>query len=73
MDADPRWYESFFEEDWLRIAARSDEHAAADVDALVELLGIEPGAGVLDCPCGTGPAEFTGESWRFLVLARKPR
>ncbi|MGZ4388058.1 MAG: methyltransferase domain-containing protein [Gaiellaceae bacterium] len=54
MDADPRWYESFFAEDWLRIAARSDEHAAADVDALVELLGLDPDASILDCPCGTG-------------------
>ena len=55
-DVDPRWYDGFFEReylDWLALP-RDPEQTAREVDFLVEKLGTEPGARVLDLACGRG-------------------
>ena len=51
----PRWYESFFEDDWLTLAVDHDARlTGAEVDFLVARLGLAPGARVLDLACGHG-------------------
>ena len=36
-EADPRWYESFFDDDWLVIAlANDDERTPGQVDAIFD-------------------------------------
>ena len=56
-DVDPRWYDSFFvSDDWLAIArsAEDEERTRAQVDFVIERLGLEPGARILDLACGHG-------------------
>jgi SAM-dependent methyltransferase len=50
------WYTDFFDEDYLRIflPVLPDERTAAEVNAAVELLGLGPGARLLDLCCGQG-------------------
>ena len=54
--ADPDWFESFFDEDYLRFAADRypPEATAAEAEFLVEALALAPGARVLDLACGHG-------------------
>src|ERR671915_275095 len=56
LDVDARWYEDFFGRDWLELVALriSDERTQAQVDFLVEALGVQPGARILDLACGHG-------------------
>ena len=54
MDVDPRWYEDFFDERYLAVAPDDAERTAREVDFVVEQLGLEPGAAVLDLACGHG-------------------
>ncbi len=56
MDVDPRWYETFFAEDYLRIAsdALDDERTQKEVDFVVNQLGLEPPARILDLAGGHG-------------------
>lgn len=52
---DPRWYETFFEDDWLELAADHDaELTRSEVNFLVRELDLEPGARILDLACGHG-------------------
>ena len=52
---DSRWYETFFEEDWLELAADHDvELTRSEVNFLVRELELEPGARILDLACGHG-------------------
>lgn len=56
-EVDPRWYETFFEDDWLELAVSHDQRLTrAEVDFVVETLhlDLEPGARVLDLACGHG-------------------
>ncbi len=55
MDERP-WYDGFFGADYLRIFSPvlPDERTAAEVNAVVERLGLEPGARLLDLCCGQG-------------------
>jgi SAM-dependent methyltransferase len=50
------WYADFFDDDYLRIFASEllDERTAAEVNGVVELLGLPPGARLLDLCCGHG-------------------
>jgi len=54
--ADPNWFEDFFDEDYLRFATDryQPEATAAEVDFLVEALGLREGSRVLDLACGHG-------------------
>ncbi len=56
MKVDARWYEDFFGEDWLELAALriADERTQAEVDFVVGALELGPGASVLDLACGHG-------------------
>ena len=55
MDQRP-WYVDFFDGDYLRIflPVLPDERTAAEVNAVVERLGLPPGARLLDLCCGQG-------------------
>lgn len=53
-DVDARWYDGFFGDDWLAMAPRDAERTAREVDFVVEKLGLERGARVLDLACGHG-------------------
>jgi SAM-dependent methyltransferase len=50
------WYVDFFDGDYLRIflPVLPDERTAAEVNAVVERLGLAPGARLLDLCCGHG-------------------
>jgi SAM-dependent methyltransferase len=50
------WYESFFGKDFLEIYddALTEERTTAEVDGIISLLRLEPGARVLDLACGHG-------------------
>jgi SAM-dependent methyltransferase len=55
MEVDPRWYERFFEDDWLRVALATPEEAADKaVGFLDHHLGVDRGARILDLACGHG-------------------
>ncbi len=55
MDERP-WYAGFFDDDYLRIflPVLSDDRTAAEVNAVVERLGLAPPARLLDLCCGQG-------------------
>jgi SAM-dependent methyltransferase len=50
------WYTGFFDDDYLRIfgPVLPDERTAAEVNGVVERLGLAPGARLLDLCCGQG-------------------
>lgn len=50
------WYEGYFREDYLRLYAPvlSEERDAAEVENIVTVLALEPGAEILDLCCGQG-------------------
>ena len=54
MDVDPRWYEDFFDERYLAVAPDDTERTAREVDFVVEQLGLERCAEILDLACGHG-------------------
>jgi SAM-dependent methyltransferase len=56
VDVAPDWYDGFFEREWLdEIALRTpEEQTAAQVEFVVEKLGLGEGDRVLDLACGHG-------------------
>lgn len=56
MSQDAAWWEDFFPELFARIqgACKTPEVTRAEVDRMVEILGLPEGAAVLDVPCGEG-------------------
>lgn len=53
-DVDPRWYDGFFEAEWLDHVQPDEEVTLRQVEFLVEELALEPGDSVLDVACGRG-------------------
>jgi cyclopropane fatty-acyl-phospholipid synthase-like methyltransferase len=56
MDVASNWWEHFFEglSVTLWLQALSPEHTAGEAVSIARLLGVEPGAELLDVPCGGG-------------------
>jgi SAM-dependent methyltransferase len=50
------WYDGYFDEDYLHLYASvlSEERDAAEVETIVTVLALEPGAEILDLCCGQG-------------------
>jgi SAM-dependent methyltransferase len=77
MDVDPRWYDGFFEGEWLDLLAREQppERTLQEVDFAVEKLALEPGARVLDLACGHGrhSVELARRGFRVTGVDLSPR
>jgi SAM-dependent methyltransferase len=77
LEVDPRWYEGFFENEWLDLIAlaRDGERTVGEVDFLVDKLALEPGASVLDLACGHGrhSLELTRRGYRVTGVDLSPR
>jgi SAM-dependent methyltransferase len=77
VDVDPRWYEGFFERDWLDVIALKfpGERTQVEADFIVEKLELEPGARVLDLACGHGrhTIELARRGFRMTGLDLSPR
>jgi SAM-dependent methyltransferase len=77
MDVQADWYDGFFESDWLEQIALSipNEQTAEQVDFVVEKLGLDEGARVLDLACGHGriALELARRGYRVTGLDLSPR
>ena len=77
MTADPNWFDGFFEEEWLDEIALHlpDEGTQSQVDFVVERLGLEPGARILDVACGHGrhSLELARRGFRVTGVDLSPR
>jgi SAM-dependent methyltransferase len=77
VNADPNWFDGFFEHEWLdEIALHLPKEGAGEqVDFVVEQLGIEPGARVLDVACGHGrhSLELARRGFRVTGVDLSPR
>lgn len=53
---EPTWYRTYFDEAYLRryLAFLTPERTEREVDGLIDLLALEPGARILDLACGHG-------------------
>jgi SAM-dependent methyltransferase len=56
LEVDPRWFDGFFDDDWLTLLElrSTPERNEAEVDFVVQALELEPGERVLDVACGVG-------------------
>jgi 2-polyprenyl-3-methyl-5-hydroxy-6-metoxy-1,4-benzoquinol methylase len=56
VEVDPRWYDGFFDREWLEFRNETSpaERTESEVDFLLEALDLEPGARILDVACGHG-------------------
>jgi len=76
MDVDPRWYDGFFEGDWLDfLAFERQERTPKEVDFVVDKLAVEPGARILDLACGHGrhSLELARRGFRVTGVDLSPR
>ncbi len=60
MSIPPNWYETFFHGVTLDLWRRAipPEQTTAEADFLIQNLNCEPGARLLDVPCGNGRLTF---------------
>lgn len=76
-DVDPRWYDGFFETEWLDYLSlpKDAEVTTRQVDFAVEQLALEPGASVLDVACGRGrhSVELARRGFRVTGVDLSPR
>ncbi len=55
MKIDPAWYETYFGDEWLRIALHfGDVSVESEADFIENALSLTPGMHLLDMPCGHG-------------------
>jgi SAM-dependent methyltransferase len=77
MEVDPRWYDGFFESEWLDCLAleRPPERTLTEVDFVIEKLALQPGARVLDLACGHGrhSLELARRGFRVTGVDLSPR
>jgi SAM-dependent methyltransferase len=77
MDVPVDWYDGFFEGDWLNeVALRiPEERTAREVEFLIEKLGLDEGARVLDLACGHGrmALALAGRGCKVTGLDLSPR
>jgi SAM-dependent methyltransferase len=48
------WWQSFFDDDYIRLWGARDERTPAEVEGIWLLLGLQAGSHLLDAPCGYG-------------------
>jgi SAM-dependent methyltransferase len=77
VSADPRWYDGFFEAEWLDYLSPSadSQRTRREVDFVVERLELESGARVLDLACGRGrhSVELARRGFRVTGVDLSPR
>jgi SAM-dependent methyltransferase len=77
LEVDPRWYDGFFEGEWLDFLARErdGERTVAEVEFVLDKLSLEPGAHVLDLACGHGrhSLELARRGYRVTGVDLSPR
>lgn len=77
MNVDPNWFDGFFEQEWLDEIALHlpNEGTQSQVDFVVERLGLEPGARILDIACGHGrhSLELARRGFRVTGVDLSPR
>ncbi len=76
-DVDPRWFDGFFEAEWLDyLSLPTDPEATVrGVEFLVERLALDPGASLLDVACGRGrhSVELARRGFRVTGIDLSPR
>jgi SAM-dependent methyltransferase len=76
-DVDPRWYEGWFEAEWLDYLSlpRDPELTVRQIDFLLERLDLDPGSSVLDVACGRGrhSVELARRGFRVTGIDLSPR
>ena len=74
-DVDPRWYDGFFEADWLDYLQPEADVTLRQVDFVVERLELEPGESVIDVACGRGrhSVELARRGFRVTGIDLSPR
>ena len=77
MEVDSRWYDGFFESEWLDLLAaeQKPERTLQEVDFVVEKLDVEPGSRILDLACGHGrhSLELARRGFRVTGVDLSPR
>lgn len=49
-----KWWETYFDENYLQLYSHTEKSAPCEVEGIIKILGIEPGAEIMDLCCGFG-------------------